>query len=61
MAATVDAIADRVAPKNVLRRSIAAVRAQFVNPDGSPRIERVAAVGLGVAAVVGLTIWRKTR
>lgn len=55
---TVDAIADRVSPKNVARRALESVTAQFVEPDGSLRTSRVAAAGAGLAAVVGLLVWR---
>jgi hypothetical protein len=61
LAGTVDAIADRVKPANVARRAAESAKAQFVNPDGSLRTTRVAAVAAGVAVVVGLTLWRRSR
>jgi hypothetical protein len=30
-------------------------------PEGDLRVERVAAIGAAVAAVLGLVIWRRTR
>ena len=61
LAVTVDAIADRVKPANVARRSVAAAKAQFVEPDGTVRTARVAVVAVGVLAVVGLSVWRRSR
>ncbi|MDQ1664833.1 MAG: hypothetical protein QOH75_864 [Actinomycetota bacterium] len=59
LAGTVDEIADRVKPANVARRTLDAAKAQFVEPDGSLRTTRVAVLAVGVAAVVGLSMWRR--
>jgi hypothetical protein len=59
LAGTVDAIADRVAPKNVARRFVEAAKAQVIEPDGSLRTTRVAALAGGVLVLVGLTVWRR--
>jgi hypothetical protein len=61
LAGTVDAIADRVKPANVARRGVDAAKAQVVAPDGSLRVERVAALAAVVAGVVGLVVWRRSR
>jgi hypothetical protein len=58
---TVDAIAERVAPANVARRWVAAAKAQVCEQDGSLRTTRVVALAAGVAAVVGLVVWRRGR
>jgi hypothetical protein len=56
---TVDAIAERVKPANVARRALDSAKAQVIEPDGSLRTTRVAALAAGVAAVVGLFVWRR--
>ena len=61
LAGTIDAIAARVAPANVARRAVDRLRAQFVEPDGALRTERVLMLAVGVALVVGLAVWRRTR
>jgi Protein of unknown function (DUF3618) len=58
---TVDAIAERVSPANLARRQAAAARAQVFEPDGSLRTVRVVALAAGVATVVGLLLWRRSR
>lgn len=47
LAQTVDAIVERTNPKNVARRTAIDVRARFVNPDGSPRLETITPVAIG--------------
>ncbi len=72
LAATVDELAGRVHPKEVLRRSAAdgkekaaevqgKVREALTDEKGSPRVERIAAVSAAAAAIVGALIWRRTR
>ncbi len=61
LAGTIDAIADRVAPANIAKRARDRLRAQFVEPDGALRTQRVLIVAAGVAVVVGLAVWRRTR
>ena len=61
LAGTVDAIADRVSPRNVANRTVERLKAQVVDESGSLRMDRVAiAAGVGVA-VVGLLLWRRRR
>ena len=54
LADTVDAIAERVKPANVARRT-------FVDDDGNLRVKRVAVLAVVVAAVAGLVRWRRSR
>ena len=54
LADTVDAIAERVKPANVARRT-------FVDNDGNLRVKRVAVLAVVVAAVAGLVRWRRSR
>lgn len=72
LAGTVNEIADRVKPANVVRRkteparqlasaAIASARAQVVNPRGDIRTERAAAFGAAVIAALGLVFWRRRR
>jgi hypothetical protein len=61
LAHTVDEIVDRVKPKNVLRRTLAAVRSKFVDDSGRLRPDRIAAVAVAATAVVALVAWRKSR
>jgi Protein of unknown function (DUF3618) len=58
---TVDAIAERVSPANVARRGAGAAKAQVLEADGSLRTARVAVLAVGVATVVGLLLWRRSR
>jgi Protein of unknown function (DUF3618) len=61
LASTVDAISVRVKPANVARRTLGSAKAQLVEPDGSVRTTRVAALTIGVLAVVALATWRRSR
>lgn len=61
LAVTVDAIADRVRPANVVRRTVDSAKGALVEPDGTVRTTRVAALTVGVLAVVGLSMWRRSR
>jgi hypothetical protein len=54
LADTVDAIAERVKPANVARRTL-------VDGDGNLRVARVAVLAVVVAAVAGLVRWRRSR
>lgn len=56
LALTVDALVDRTAPRNVARRAVARVRAAFVNPDGSPRVDQIAKLGGAVVGVVVVVV-----
>ena len=61
LAGTVDAIADRVNPKNVARRALDTAKSQVVDDSGGLRVDRVALLAVGVAGFVGLFLWRRTR
>jgi hypothetical protein len=61
LAGTVDLIADRVAPKNVIERTKATVIGQFVDPERGPRYDRIGILGGVVAAVLLLRIRRSRR
>ncbi len=56
LATTIDAIVDRTNPKNVAQRTLDKVKAQFVNPDGSPRLERIVPIAGAVMGTVGLGV-----
>ena len=65
LASTVDELTHRVSPKEVARRGAASAQAKahdaVTAEDGSPRTERIAAVGAAALAVVGALIWRRLR
>lgn len=56
LAGTVDAIVDRVNPKNVARRTLDSVKSHFVDDSGSVRAEKVAPVVGAVVGVVALVV-----
>ena len=56
LAGTIDAIVDRTNPKNIARRTLDRVKAKFVNPDGSPRMETIAPVAGAVVVTVVLIV-----
>lgn len=72
LAGTVNEIADRVKPSNVVRRKTegvrqlaahasATARAHVVDSRGNVRTERVAALGAAAVAAVGMLVWRRLR
>ncbi|MGH8939407.1 MAG: DUF3618 domain-containing protein [Actinomycetes bacterium] len=61
LAGTVDAIAERVKPANVVRRGMDSARAQVIDEDGKLRPGRVGALAVALAATVGLVLWRRSR
>lgn len=62
---TVDELTARLQPKEVVRRSALGLRGKvdraIRTPDGSLRVERLAAVGAAVAALVSLVVWNRRR
>ncbi len=55
LAGTIDQLAYRIKPQTIVQRQIAAIKASFVNPDGSLRNDRVlsaAGVAVGVVALI---------
>ena len=57
LARTIDEIADRVAPRNVARRTVDQAKERISQVD--PLVG--GAVALGVVSVVGFFVWRKLR
>lgn len=49
LADTIDALVDRAHPKSIMRRTVANLKAKFVDETGSPRLETIVPV-VGVAA-----------
>jgi hypothetical protein len=61
LAATVNAISERVKPANVAHRAMDSAKAQIMDERGRVRTERVAMLSVALAALVGLMVWRRTR
>lgn len=65
LASSVDALVDKVSPKNVASRTVADLKARgrgaVLTPDGQPRTERLAAAGAGVAGLLALLVLRGVR
>jgi hypothetical protein len=65
LAATIDELTARAAPKELARRGAedlrARVEAAIRTADGQLRTERIAAVGAAVVAVLGLMVWVRRR
>ena len=65
LAQTIDELAQRVYPKNILPRQTDAAKARFADaattPEGDLRVERVAAVVAVVAVVGGWLVYRRLR
>jgi hypothetical protein len=60
LADTVDALIDRTNPKNVARRSLADLKARFVDETGSPKLETILPlVGGAIAVVAGIVVVRR--
>lgn len=53
LAGTIDELLDRSHPKNIARRELGKIKARFVAPDGSVRVENVVPVVAIVAAAIG--------
>ncbi len=56
LAQTIDSLVDRTNPKNVARRTLDNVKAAFVNPDGSPRLDQIAKAGGAVVGVIAVVV-----
>ena len=60
LADTVDALIDRTNPKNVARRSLADLKAHFVDETGSPKLGTILPVVGGTAlAIAGIVAIRR--
>jgi len=55
----------RLRPQEIARRGTAQAKARLLRatttPDGQPRVERLAAAGAAVVALLVLAIWRRRR
>ncbi len=56
LGATIDELVYRASPKTIARREIAAVKAFFVDPSGSPRHENIIKVAGGAVGVVAVFV-----
>jgi hypothetical protein len=60
LSSTIDELAVRAQPKEIVRRQVASVRARFAEathtPEGDLRVERVGAVAAGLSVLLGLAI-----
>lgn len=56
LAATIDELVYRSSPKTIVRREVAAVKAQFVDEDGNPRTENILKVAAGMAGFVAVLV-----
>ena len=65
LAGTVDELAVRLHPKEIGKRSVNDAKTRFAAathaPDGSLRVERIAAIAAAVVAVVGLMVANRRR
>ena len=61
LAGTVDQIATRVAPANIVRRLQESTRAKVVYPSGHLRVERVVTIAAVVLTLTGLIVWRRSQ
>ncbi len=60
LAGTIDQLTYRVNPKNVIKRKLDQAKAQFVDEEGKPRPEKIAAVaGATVGVVAFFVVVRK--
>jgi hypothetical protein len=56
LAVTIDALVDRASPKNIAARQLERLRAQFVAPDGSPRLDQIGKVAGAVVGLVAVVV-----
>ncbi|MCK5892684.1 DUF3618 domain-containing protein [Aeromicrobium sp.] len=56
LATTIDTLIDRTSPKSIARRTVASVKAKFVDENGSPRFETIAPIVAGAAGIVAAAI-----
>ena len=65
LAGTVDELSGRLRPQEIARRGTAEARTRLrsatTTPDGQPRVERLAAAGAAVVALIVLALWRRRR
>jgi uncharacterized protein DUF3618 len=56
LAVTIDALVDRASPKNIAARQLERLKAQFVAPDGSPRLDQIGKVAGAVVGLVAVVV-----
>jgi hypothetical protein len=56
LAGTIDQLVYRAHPKTIATRQYNSTKSSFVNPDGSPRVDRIAITAGIVVGFVGLMI-----
>lgn len=56
LAATIDNLVDRAAPKTILSRQLESIKSRFVKPDGSPDVQMIGKVAGGVVGFVVLVV-----
>ena len=65
LAGTIDELAFRAQPKEILRRQLEAARTSFYQathtPEGDVRVERVGALAAAAVLLVSLAVWRRRR
>lgn len=61
LATSIDAISERVSPKNVAKRTTDRARAQVLDEQGAPRTNRIAAIAAALVGFTALVVWRRRR
>jgi hypothetical protein len=56
LADTIDQLAFRANPKNIVRREIASIKAHFVDDQGNARTDNIAKVAAGVVGLVAVLV-----
>ncbi|MFT4187913.1 MAG: DUF3618 domain-containing protein [Aeromicrobium sp.] len=56
LAATIDELIDRTSPKTIMRRNVEAVKARFVDENGSPRPETIVPIVAAVAGTIAAAV-----
>ena len=61
LAGTIDSIKDKVSPQNLMTDTVDKVKGVFVKPEGGLRVERIAAITVGVVGFVLITRGLRSR
>ena len=56
LAFTIDQIADRANPKNIAQRKFDEIKARFINPDGSPKMDAILPIAGAAAGAIVLIV-----
>jgi len=60
LAGNIDELIDRSSPKSIAQRQLAKIKARFIAPDGSVRMDNVVSTaGIAVAVLGGVVVIRK--